>query len=104
MKIKEKEKLFNELSDHLFWDVNRSELNFEKNKKLVVQRVLDYGLFNDWKIIQKYYGIDEIAQIAIKIRDLGKKSVNFIATLSGINEEKFRCYILRQSKNKHWDF
>ena len=92
------------LSKHLFWDVNKSNLSLENNKKLVIQRVLDYGLINDWKIIYNYYGIEEIAKIAVAIKDLDKKSISFISVLSNTPIEEFLCYTTKQSIPKHWDF
>ena len=93
-----------DLSSHLFWDVDNKNLSLIKNQKLIIQRVLDYGLINDWKIIMDYYGIEKIAETATKIKDLDKKSVAFISTLSNIPKEKFLCYTMRQSHPKHWDF
>ena len=92
------------LSKHLFWDVNVFELDFSKNKKQIIQRVLDYGLIQDWQIIYNYYGINEITKTALTIRDLDKKSISFISLLSKIPKEKFLCYTIRRSIPKHWNF
>lgn len=91
-------------SKHLFWDINRNELDFEKNKRTIIQKVLDYGLINDWNIIYKYYGIDKIANAMIEVRELDKKSISFISLLSKIPKEKFRCYTTRQLNQTHWEF
>ena len=53
-------------------------LDFEKQKKFIVRRVLEYGLIGDWKIINKQYGITEISAIAITLKDLDEKSLAFI--------------------------
>ena len=98
MKIKMK---LEDLSRHLFWDVNINELDLQKNRKQIIHRVLDYGLMDDWYIIQNYYGIKEIAEIALTIRDLDKKSASFISLISKIPKEKFLCY---QSPQRHWNF
>ena len=92
------------LSEYLFWDVDINKLNSVKNKSLIIQRVLDYGLYKDWQIIYKYYKIDEIAKTATKLRDLDKKSISFISLLSKIPKEAFLCYTMKQSMPKHWDF
>jgi len=90
-----------DLSRHLFWDVNINELDLQKNRKQIIHRVLDYGLMDDWYIIQNYYGIKEIAEIALTIKDLDKKSASFISLISKIPKEKFLCY---QSTPTHWNF
>jgi len=93
-----------QLSSHLFWDVERVKIDFEKNKKWLVQRVLEYGLLKDWLIIYKYYGISKIAQIAMQLKELDDKSLSFISLLSDIPKEKFLCYTTKQLIPKHWNF
>ena len=95
---------FEDLSKHLFWDIDVNKLDFQKNKKYIVHRVLDYGLISDWEMIKKYYGINEIARIATGIRDLDKKSASFISLMAKIPKENFLCYITKQSTQKHWNF
>lgn len=92
------------LSKHLFWDVNINELDVQKHRKQIIHRVLDYGLISDWQIIRDYYGIGQIAESALTIKDLDKKSASFIALISKIPKEKFACYATKQSAPKHWDF
>lgn len=96
--------LIQELSPHLFWDVDRSKIDIERNKKWLINRILEYGLINDWIYILKYYGIDEISQIAINLRDLDKKTISLISTLSDVPKEKFLCYNTEQSNQKLWNF
>jgi hypothetical protein len=92
------------LSSHLFWDVNRDELDAEKDKKLIIARVLEYGMLNDWKYITKYYSIEEIGDVAITLRELDPKSLAYISLLTNIPKEKFRCFTLTQSRPQHWNF
>jgi hypothetical protein len=93
-----------QLSPHLFWDVDRKKIDFSKNKKWLIHRVLEYGLLKDWVLIYKYYGIEEIAQIVIQLKDLDKKSISFISVLSKIPKEKFLCYTTRQLNQEPWNF
>ncbi len=79
-------------SRHLFWDVNASGLDMQAQKKLIVKRVLEYGLLNDWIVIMKFYGKAEILRIATDLRCLDKKALSFIATYGGVPKEKFRCF------------
>ena len=81
-----------DFSAHLFWDVNAENLNWEKNKAQIIQRVLEYGLLSDWKLIQNKYGISQIGEVCKSMRSLDRKSLVFIATLAGIPLNSFRCY------------
>jgi hypothetical protein len=94
----------NNLSKHLFWDVDASQLNLIKSKKIIIQRVLDYGLMNDWQILLKIYGIAEIAETAVTLRDLDKKSATFISLLSNIPIGQFLCFTSKQSIPEHLIF
>jgi len=91
-------------SQHLFWDVNRQDIDLEKNAPYVVQRVLEYGLLPDWQLLRSYYGIERIAQIAMKLRSLEPKALSFISTLSHTDKTQYRCYILKQSNQQPWNY
>ena len=93
-----------QFSPHLFWDVEREKIDFNKNKKWLIHRVLEYGLLKDWVLISEYYGIKEIAQTAINFKDLDKKSISFISVLSEIPKEKFLCYNTRQLNPEYLNF
>ena len=84
--------IINKFSKHLFWDVDRSKLDMEKYKSYIVQRVLEYGIMNDWRIIKEYYGINKIAKIASELRVLDERALSFISAIAGMPKEKFRCY------------
>lgn len=99
-----KSKTINNFSSHLFWDVNRDVLNMDEDHYYIIAQVLEYGKYEDWKILRNYYGINEIAKNAIKFRTLDKKTLAFISSLSGIPKEKFRCYKEQQLNPKHWNF
>jgi hypothetical protein len=43
-----------------FWDVNASELNVEKHKRLIMSRLLNYGDLREWRWLAERYGKKEI--------------------------------------------
>lgn len=91
-------------SKHLFWDVNRKNLDLEKHKAYIVKQVLEYGLINDWDLVQKYYGIEQIAEVSKSFRELDKKALSFISFLSKTPIKAFRCFTYQQSTHQHWNF
>lgn len=93
-----------DFSPHLFWDLNKEGLDFEINKAQVLQQVLEYGLISDWLIIQKMYGVQQIAETARTFRQLDPMALSFIATVSGLSKESFRCYTTKQLIPPHWNF
>lgn len=94
----------NSFSKHLFWDVNISDVDIDKNSKYVISKVLQYGLFSDWKKIVKIYGINKIAETATTIRELDRKTASFLSVISDFNKPDFQCYSTKQLTVQHWNF
>jgi len=97
----DKLKLIHKLSPHLFWDVTKSDIDEHKHPDYIISRVLTHGLYSDWKKIQSYYGLKKIVNVAVKMRELDKRTASFLSVLSGIPKIKFRCYSTEQSRQKH---
>lgn len=92
------------LSPHLFWDVDKSKIDINKNKKWLIHRILEYGLLTDWILIEKYFGIKTITKLVMDMRDLDKKSISFISSLSKIPQTEFKCYNTQPSNPELWNF
>lgn len=94
----------NRFSSHLFWDINPKDLDAEKHKQFILQRVLQYGLLSDWTLLTQSLEIKEIANIAACIKDLDPKSCSFISLLAHKPKEEFLCYSIKQSIPAYWNF
>ena len=101
---KEAKQMISGLSQHLFWDVDRLKVDANKHQKWLLQRVLEYGLFADWLLVYRFYGIKAIAESATQMADLDPKAMTFVASLSGTPLENFICYTSKLSKPQHWNF
>jgi hypothetical protein len=91
-------------SKNLFWDADLLDLDTDKHASYIVGRVLEYGQWEDWLFLLQYYGLNRIKDISLRLRSLEKKSLAFIATVTQVPENQFRCYELLQSKDTHWYF
>lgn len=91
-----------QFSPHLFWDVNRDLLNMDENAGQIIERVLGYGLLQDWKLIQHYYGLNRIGEVCKHLRNLDEVSMHFIARLTQTPYSEFQCYKNKQSTKSHW--
>jgi len=91
-------------SANLFWDVEAALLDMKKDKRFIIQRVLEYGTLSDWKTIKNGYGINTIITEMQQVRALDNTSLSFICTIANIKKETFRCYTLKQSQPQHWNF
>ncbi|HEB62428.1 MAG TPA: hypothetical protein ENI82_04665 [Bacteroidetes bacterium] len=99
-----KEIKISDFSAHLFWDVDRNELDIEKDKAFIIQRILEYGLMADWKLIQHIYGLQLIKKVALNARELDDITLSFLSTIFNLKKQNFRCYRLRQSKPSYWSY
>ncbi|HRI59577.1 MAG TPA: hypothetical protein PK228_07630 [Saprospiraceae bacterium] len=86
-----------QLDPGLFWDVDATTIDWEKNARWVIARVLSYGNLPDFRELVRYYGLERIKQEMLQVRYLDKKTLSFVAALFQIPKEQFRCYTLRQS-------
>ncbi len=81
-----------QLSSSLFWDVDISEIDDEKNKRFIIQRVLERGTHNDWILINKKYTLQGIVQEAMQMRYLEPKALSYVAIMGNVPKEEFRFY------------
>jgi hypothetical protein len=102
--MKANELNLNLFSPHIFWDVELSGLDVNKNQAFIIYRVLEYGLLSDWVLIYKAFGINEIAEKCTQFKNLDRKSLAFISNLSKKPLEQFKCYTTPQSTLQHLNF
>lgn len=79
-------------------------MDLNKNAKYIINTVIQYGFYKDWKIITKLYSIKTIAIMAMQNKSLDSKTASFIALVSNNSISKFSCYTTKQSTLKHWNF
>ena len=85
------------LSPVLFWDIDREQLDAERHSAHLIQRVLEYGTLNDWRLTRDYYGLDRIAHDCKQLRTLDPMALSFVCAMTDTNKEDYRCCKLRQS-------
>ena len=91
-------------SVNLFWDVDRDSIDLIQHAPYVVRRVLEYGQFEDWKLLLDYYGLEKVVSITKNLRSLEPRALAFISTVSRTPQEQFRCYNTRQLNPEHCNF
>lgn len=83
-------------SCHLFWDMNPKELDMDICPRQIIQRVLEYGSWEDWKLICAYYGLDRIVSETKQMRSLDVKVLAYLCCISDTKKEDYRCYHFQQ--------
>lgn len=91
------------MNPNLFWDADLSQISMDEHAGYIIQRVLEYGQMDDWRLINHYYGLDKIVEECKKLRTLDPVCLSFVATISHTKEEDYRCYHFRQSHPTPWN-
>ena len=92
------------ISKAAFWDVNFDEIDFDKNQVFIIDKVFNYGKFNDQLEIIRYYGAENIKRFVTQVPYFRKEVFAFLSSYFQINPKDFKCYLQRQSNPSHWEF
>ena len=91
-------------SENLFWDVDLTDIDYEKNANQIINRVLLRGNLNDWFEIKDFYGIDQLKEEVVKMRYLDAHTLSFCSVYFEIPKTEFRCYNTPQSVKQLWNY
>lgn len=80
-----------ELSDHLFWDVDRSAVDPEAHRQFLIPRIMDRGTLVDVRAAWRYYGEEKVREALLNARTLQKKTIAFFACQFNLPRERFRA-------------
>lgn len=93
-----------QLSNHLFWDIDKQTLHAMNHKKYIIDRVLHYGKWSDWCYIKEFYGLELIGEVVTQLKSIEPKTLHFIALMTNQKIENFRCYTTKPLNQKHWSY
>ena len=93
-----------ELSTYLFWDVDSSEISFEKDAAFIIPRVFLKGKMEDVKAVTHFYGKEKLKEVLTNTRYLDKKTLAYCCVIFQLNKEDFRCYTKNPSIQKPLNF
>jgi len=88
-----------DFSSHLFWDVNRAKLDLEKNKNIIVERVLQRGSRSDLNLLLSYYDKEDLKEIIKQLTWLNEKDRAFVHVFFDIPYNELKCYTKKPSSH-----
>jgi hypothetical protein len=91
-----------QLNPIYFWDVNFLTLDEKKSKRLIIERIVNFGNLNEVKLIINQYGKSEVIRTICNLNYLDPKTLNFFSLFFKIAKKNFKCYIRKQSTPLHW--
>jgi hypothetical protein len=71
-------------SKYLFWDSEDGDMDIQKHKKHIIERVLTRGILKDIYILFKLYSNEELIASIKSSRVLDKKTASFCSQYFGI--------------------
>ena len=92
------------ISKKAFWDVRFQDIDFENYSLFVMEKVFNYGSWNDQLGIMKFYGLPRIKKEIVNAGYLRKPVLNFLCALFTLQKTDFTCYRKMQSHPVPWPY
>lgn len=80
------------ISKKAFWDIDFSELDFERSSLYIMEKIFNYGSWNDQVEIMRYYGLPRIRKEIVNAGYLRKPVLSFLCTILQLQKTDFTCY------------
>lgn len=87
----------------LFWDVDLKDLDPDRSKRLIIERVFAMGTLKEIKLVLRYYGAGTVADVLKKLNYIDPKTLNFVSFFFNVSLESFVCYRRKQLTLQHWN-
>lgn len=89
-----------------FWDCEPNQLDPNKKKTYIAERILEYGDPQAFRWLNKHFKKSTIKKIILKSKTLGKKSANYYSIYYQIPANKILCLQeeFRRKHRKIWNF
>lgn len=78
------------VSRRYFWD--KGPLSPQRDKYIIIERVLEFGSEDEVDIILNYYGIESVKEVVRESRELGPRTINYFALLFGLSRRETKCF------------
>jgi len=96
--------LLKKLNKTYFWDIDPGLLDENKSKRIIIERVMNYGNLREIKLILSHYGKEEVKKTVCNLNYIDPKTLNFLSLLFNIPKSEFKCYIRKQSTSQPWSY
>ncbi|MEO5945642.1 MAG: hypothetical protein ABIP79_02415 [Chitinophagaceae bacterium] len=92
------------ISKKAFWDVNFDKLDFEKSSLFIMQKIFNYGSWEDQVSLMRFYGLDRIKNEVTKASYLRQPVLSFLCTILQLQKNEFECYRKMQLNPLPWNY
>jgi len=96
--------LLKQLNRNYFWDINQKDFDEAKSKRLVIERVINFGNLKEIKLVWGHYGEHEFRKTICNLNYIDPKTLNFFSILFKIPKSDFKCYTRKQLNPHPWTY
>ena len=87
-----------EIPPYLLWSFNKSKVDPQKMYKTIIEQIVERGSIKDIAHIIKYYGLNQVQDVTLRMPVLNPKRVNLMSLLWDIPVEQFKAW-----NTRHWE-
>ena len=92
------------ISKKAFWDIDFTPLDPERSALFIMQKVFNYGPWDDQIALLRYYGAERIKQEIVHATYLRESVISFLCTVLQLQKTDFECYSKKQSHPLPWPY
>jgi len=89
--VKENPQLISQLSDTLFWDTERGQLDTERHAAFIIVRAMERGSKDEVLAVWKFYTEAQIKEALLNAPSLSPETISFFANQFEVPPESFRA-------------
>ena len=80
---------------HLLWSFDKKKIDPHRMYKTIIEQVLERGSIKDIAEIIRFYGLEKVQDVALKVRVLNPRRVNLLSLIWDIPIEQFNAWNTR---------
>lgn len=92
-----------QVAPHLLWEYDLKNFDWQAMRTVVVQRVIERGRPEDfYAIFRLYGGLEGVREIIKNIPVFSNpRDISFVTSVFHLKKEELKCYMRKQSREKH---
>ncbi len=92
------------ISKIAFWDVDFDNIDFQENSTFVMNKVFNYGTWDDIIETLRFYGLERVRKEVVKSSYFKNTTLSFLCVILCLTEQDFISYQQRQKRTLTWNY
>ncbi len=93
-----------ELRPALFWDVDVREVDLNKHRASVIERITSRGRLDEFRAMVHFYGQETVKKVLLNARHLDKRTLSYCSLIFDVPITEFRCFKRAQLNPELWNY